>query len=241
MRQVARKTDLLLQRKLAYFDRLCRDHAWYVIWGRPRTDAPEDDLIALSGAKHCRDGNVFDEGAYNLFVDKLVGLIGKDCEWIYEIGAGAGAMLSHIAKRLPHLPVAGCDYSKYLCGLAPKHLSISNHSAHRAIYDGAIPFNHESKGVFVGVGTFMYFPDYMYADFVLTGLIKGFPHSTIILSEIPDLAKKEQVEAVRGNTRHLFFAKDFFRIYDPDAQIIDYDFRGSVNSGSRYTVILNRS
>ena len=241
MRQAARKTDLLLQRKLAYFDRLCRDHAWYVIWGRPRKDAPENDLIALSGAKHSRDGNVFDEGAYNVFVDRLVGLIGKDREWIYDIGAGAGAMLSHILKRLPHIAAAGCDYSKYLCELAPKHLSISNHSAHRAIYEGAVPFDSEGKGVFVSVGAFMYFPGYMYADFVLTGLVKNFPNSTIIISEVPDLAKKERVEAVRGETGHLFFAKDFFRIYDPDAYIIDYDFNGSVNSGSRYTVVLNRS
>jgi hypothetical protein len=241
MRQAAIKTDLLLQRKLVYFDRQCRDQTWYVIWGRPRKDAPEDDLIALSGAKHSRDGNVFDEGAYNLFVDRLVGLIGKDRQWLYDIGAGAGAMLSHIAKRLPHLPMAGCDYSKYLCDFAPKNLSISNHAAHRAVYDGVIPFSSEGKGVFVSVGAFMYFSDYMYADYVLTGLIKNFANSTIILSEVPDLAKKEQVEAVRGNTGHLFFAKDFFRMYDPDAQIIDYNFNGSVNSGSRYTVVLNRS
>jgi len=241
MRQAVRKTDLLLQRKLAYFDKLCRDQMWHTIWGRPRKDAPENDLIALSGAKHCRDGNVFDEGAYNMFADRLVGLIDKDIEWIYEIGAGAGAMLSNIQKRLPHIAVAGSDYSKYLCDLAPKQLSISNHSAHRAVYDEAVPFDHESKGVFVSVGVFMYFPDYMYADFVLTGLVKNFPNSTIIISEVPDLAKKEQVEAARGNTGHLFFAKDFFRIYDPDAQISDYDFSGSVNSGSRYTVVLNRS
>jgi hypothetical protein len=240
MRQATIEFDLVLQRKLAYFDALCRDQMWHTIWGCPRKDAPENDLIALSGAKHCRNGNVFDEAAYNLFVDRLVSLIGKDREWIYEIGAGAGAMLSQILQRLPHIAVAGCDYSKYLCDLAPKHLSISNHSAHRAVYDGLIPFDSGSNGVFVSIGAFMYFPDLRYADFVLRGLIKNFPHSPIILSEIPDLDKKEQVEAVRGNTGHLFFPKDFFRTFDREAQIIDYDFCGSVNSGLRYTIVLNR-
>jgi trans-aconitate methyltransferase len=240
VRQAATATDPLVERKLIYFDRVCKEQIWSRIWGNPRADAPEDDLVALSGAKHTREGNVFDEEAYNKFVDRLVGLIDAESEWIYEIGAGAGAMLSNIRKRMPDVPIAGCDNSAYLCGLAPAELNISNHSAHRAAYEGAIPFGRAGKGVILTVGVLMYFPDHFYADFVLTGLLRGFPQATVILSEVPDLAKKYAVESVRGHTGHTFYPKDFFRIYDEAAEIIDYELRGSVNSGSRYIVVLNR-
>ncbi len=240
MRQAVEKASPLTERKVAYFDKLCRESMWYEIWGHPRKDAPEDDIVALGGAKHVRDGNVFDEKGYSEFVGRLVSLVEPESEWVYEIGAGAGAMLSNIRKRFPEMPAAGCDSSAYLCELAPRELNISNHTAHRAVHDGAIPFGRGGRGVVLMVGVMMYFPDYMYADFVLTCLVRDFRHSTIIMAEVPDLAKKEEIEALRGPTGHLFFPRDFFRIYHEDAEIIDYELRGSINSGTRYMAVLNR-
>lgn len=238
MPQTIKQPFTPLARRLQYFDEHCRRHVWNGIWGAPRADAPEDDPIALSGAKHSRAGNQFDAAGYERIVDQIARLIGPAPAWLYEVGAGAGAMLAQLAQRLGPIPMSGCDASEYLCRLAPAELAIRPVPAHRVAFARAIPFDSQAAGVILSVGVFLYFPDLMYADFVISSLREAYPAATLVLCEIPDLAHKPEAEKLRGPTNHLYFPRDFFRIYDPNPLFVDYQFAGSVNSGFRCHVVL---
>jgi trans-aconitate methyltransferase len=136
---------------------------------------------------------------------------------IYEVGCGAGALLSTLKERL-RLEVGGCDFSSPLISVAGRVMPDGDFTVSEAT-----EFPIDPRYDFVlSNGVFLYFPDLDYARRVLERMAAKARFAIAVL-EVPDVATREASEAKRRallspdeydrkyrGLNHLYFPRSWF-------------------------------
>jgi SAM-dependent methyltransferase len=182
---------------------------WRQVWERKGSPPVGDgyDLATLLAM----DG--FDAGAGALPAEGCAALVNvvrtelalRPGMSLLEVGCGAGALLWCL--RDDGLELFGIDYSAALIEHAKAAIPEATFAVAEAI---DIPFEADAL---LCHSVFQYFPDYGYARRAIEAFLRAAPVALVM--DIPDLATKEESEAMRQASgskrgRHLYFPRSFF-------------------------------
>ena len=176
---------------------------WQEIWNQ-RTDrlaeiSPEDKESVFMELKRCDGFDVMSGGGmpYSAFVEQykqtMEGLELKNGDSVFEVGCGAGANL--FLFKQDGLKVGGLDYAEAMIRIMAKVFKPGEMEECLCAEAADLPVDIKYDAVYAN-SVFSYFPDYAYAECVLTKMLTKARHSVGLL-DVHDIEKQEAYEAYR--------------------------------------------
>ena len=189
---------------------------WKGVWERKGRELKKEDLtlrdlIAMDGFDTAT-GTMTEETWMNVveMVKRKLNL--RKGDFLLEVGCGAGAMLLPLSKM--GINVAGVDYSTSLIEVAKK--VIPNLIAY-VTEACELPFKNDEFDAILSFSVFLYFPDYEYAEKVLSEMLRvSKKDAKILIADVPDLSKKEESERHR---REALSEEEYNRLYSEHSHL----------------------
>ncbi|HEY4363764.1 MAG TPA: class I SAM-dependent methyltransferase [Bryobacteraceae bacterium] len=220
---------------------------WHSIWerkgvsGSRKTAYSQEELFAANGydTPLGRTTEAIRERMLGKVVEVLAPGPGVS---LLDAGCGSGAFLSMLGGTGAAL--SGADFSESLVAIARKALPGLDIRVAEA---AKLPFAEGSFDAVLSHGVFLYFPNAEYATRALLEMIRVTRGAArLFISDIPDLAKKEQCLAARRAAgasvvpEHLYLAKEFFEDFASEhslrVRIWDQDVPDYENTPYRFNV-----
>lgn len=227
-------------------------HHWDQIWNERGEQYPDDDVIKLSGWDQAFSS--VNEDIVNRIVEHISSKLKLSSgDSMLELGCGSCMLLSKLAPVVRECH--GTDLSEKMIERARElfpELKIQSADSTN------LPFSSGKFNKLFIHGVVQYFPNYNYAENVLTELVRVAKQTAIILiSDVMDADKKEEYLRLRNHspaetiwkssvehTDHLYYPKDFYVQFalrnNLSCTITQRDIPGYLNSPYRYDVLLER-
>lgn len=208
---------------------------WQQIWNQREVGSQQhfslNQLIQLDGF----DGGAgrVEEADWLVHCQRVLDCLDiRDGESIYEVGCGSGAFLLGLARQRKLAAIGGLDFSQPLIDVASKVFTAGDFQCGEAQQlSGEKDYDYV-----ISHGVFHYFSE-SYAENVLTAMLRKARKAICVL-DVPDLALKEQAEAIRREhlteaeynkkyqgLLHTYYSKSWFREFglrhQLEAQILD--------------------
>lgn len=195
-----------------------------------------EDLKSLSGYNHPL-AQLTEEGFPQLIEQVLTYLEIKPEDKLLDFGCGAALITRELAFASNN--IVGIDANYQMIRHAPVSIK-------RVLGVGdSLPFRDDSFDKILCHSVFQYFPNLNYAENVISEMLRVLPENgAFIIMDIPDMAKKQQYLAVKGEETtglmRLFYEKSWFANLIPNAKIFDHSLTGYENSKYRFNVLFRQ-
>lgn len=225
------------------------DESWFEVWERKgnlassRISYTQSDLFAADGF----DGalaQTSDLAALHIRDLIAASLRIRPGSGILEVGCGAGAVLSLL--RDTGATLAGADFSLPHISIARRFLPEADLRVAEA---AQLPWPGAAFDAVFSYGVFLYFPDLVYAETVLSEMLRvSRPGGPILILDIPEARKREACESARRaagaalNPPHCYYPKSFFERFAStrgiSVRIFEQEVPGYANSAFRFNALL---
>ncbi len=224
---------------------------WFKIWNQRKLESKNVSTLSLLMKANGYDSDFakIEEAHWLDYVFRQGEKLGiTNYDSIFEVGCGAGAFLYPFYQQ--GNKVAGIDYSGVLVNYAQEIMPQANFEVGEAInISGDNQFD-----IVVCNGVFLYFPNYEYAEKVITRMVK-LAKKAVGIFDIPDVEKEKEALAFRKGEmgegeyeekyrglEHLFYSKDWFKqiLARKLFKIEDQEFPQYGNAPYRFNVYVDR-